>query len=81
MDGANVEMHERVGDENIFIFGMRVDEVEQLKRDGCVARSEKRERGGGDGRTCMGQSRDHTTTLPRAPSATTPSSTTRRTPS
>jgi starch phosphorylase len=34
MDGANVEMYDRVGEENIFIFGMRVEEVEQLKIDG-----------------------------------------------
>ena len=31
MDGANVEMHEQLGDENIFIFGLRANEVERLK--------------------------------------------------
>lgn len=34
MDGANIEIHERVGDENIFIFGMLASEIEQLCRDG-----------------------------------------------
>lgn len=34
MDGANVEIHERVGDENIFIFGLLADEVEKLYREG-----------------------------------------------
>lgn len=34
MDGANVEIHERVGDENIFIFGLLADEVERMYREG-----------------------------------------------
>lgn len=34
MDGANVEIHDAVGDDNIFIFGMSTPEVEELKRRG-----------------------------------------------
>ena len=30
LDGANVEMHQLVGDDNIYIFGMRSNEVEEL---------------------------------------------------
>ena len=33
-DTANVEIHEAVGDDNIFIFGMSTPEVNQLKAEG-----------------------------------------------
>ncbi len=34
LDGANIEILEEVGDDNIFIFGLNVDEVESLRRAG-----------------------------------------------
>ncbi len=33
-DGANVEIHEAVGDDNIIIFGMRTEEVDHLRETG-----------------------------------------------
>lgn len=33
-DGANVEIHEAVGDDNIIIFGMRSDEVLRIRQNG-----------------------------------------------
>ena len=34
LDGANVEMREQIGDDNIIIFGMTADEVAAKRRDG-----------------------------------------------
>jgi len=34
LDGANVEIHQQVGDENMFLFGMKAHEVEDLWRRG-----------------------------------------------
>lgn len=34
MDGATAEMAEEAGEENLFIFGMRVTDVEAMDRKG-----------------------------------------------
>ncbi len=39
LDGANIEIMEEVGKENIFIFGLKADEVDKLKNDGYDPRS------------------------------------------
>ena len=36
LDGANVEMHERLGDENMFLFGLTAPEVAEMKRKGYL---------------------------------------------
>ena len=37
MDGANVEIYEQVGIDNIYIFGMRADTVEDMYREGTYS--------------------------------------------
>ncbi len=39
MDGANIEILEEVGKENIFIFGLRSDEVVNIKKNGYSPRT------------------------------------------
>ena len=34
LDGANVEMYERLGDENMFLFGLHTEEIEKLRAEG-----------------------------------------------
>ncbi len=34
LDGANVEINERVGDENSFIFGLKVKDIEDIRKSG-----------------------------------------------
>ena len=36
LDGANVEMHEVLGDENMFLFGLHADEVVRVKSEGYM---------------------------------------------
>ncbi len=36
LDGANVEMHEVLGDENMFLFGMHADEVVRVRQQGYM---------------------------------------------
>ena len=37
LDGAHVEMHQQVGDENIFLFGLKAHEVSEMKSNGYRA--------------------------------------------
>ena len=39
LDGANIEIRDHVGAQNIFIFGLRADEVEERRRAGLQASS------------------------------------------
>jgi starch phosphorylase len=38
LDGANIEIKDRVGDDNIFIFGLTADEVAEKRANGYVPR-------------------------------------------
>jgi starch phosphorylase len=39
LDGANIEIRDRVGEDNIFIFGLKANEVEERRRAGLDARA------------------------------------------
>jgi starch phosphorylase len=39
MDGANIEIYNNVGEDNIFIFGMKADEVNALRASGYSPRN------------------------------------------
>ena len=41
LDGANVEIYEEVGNDNIFIFGAKLDEIEKLRYLMCTHRFEE----------------------------------------
>lgn len=34
LDGANIEMQEEIGEDNMFIFGVKAEEVEGIRRSG-----------------------------------------------
>ena len=36
LDGANVEMHDVLGDENMFLFGLHADQAAKLRQEGYV---------------------------------------------
>ena len=42
LDGANIEIREQVGPENIFIFGLQAHEVTELKARGYAPRTDRR---------------------------------------
>jgi starch phosphorylase len=37
-DGANIEIRQNVGDDNIFIFGLKTPEVQSLRQSGYISR-------------------------------------------
>ncbi len=56
LDGANIEIKEEVGDENIFIFGLTVEDIEKLRHEGY--NSQEYYESNADLKTALDQIRD-----------------------
>jgi len=45
-DGANIEIAEETGVDNVFVFGVRAEEINQLRKDRATYKTDTRSVGG-----------------------------------